>query len=136
MYEYKLFIIKKDLYKIYENNMESLFLTIKKLSKININEYSYGFSIFNQIFDIFDVKIIKSYFSHKNNKHIKNKKNKFLINDTNLEKSLLTINASNISVKTNSKLPVFFKILNYYNKYIFVVELKNNSFFWLNDQYK
>lgn len=136
MYNYCLFAIKKDIFNIYENNMSVLYKTLNKLYQCNIHELKYGLSIYNQICDHFNQIVLKNYFSSKNKKYIKNKKNKFLINDTNGETSLLYINSSCLIIKSNSKLPVFLKIINYYNKFIFVTDFNHNEYFWLNDQYK
>ena len=136
MYKYYLFIIKKEVYSAYYNNMDILFSTLRNLYYSSNNELSYGLSIYNQICDIFNKNILKDYFKNKNSKYIKEIKNKFLIKDKNGENSLINIRSSCLIIKTNSKLPIFLKIINYYNKYIFVRDFKNGRYFWLNDQYK
>ena len=136
MYKYYLFIIKKEVYSAYYNNMDILFSTLRNLYYSSNNELSYGLSVYNQICDIFNKNILKDYFKNKNSKYIKEIKNKFLIKDKNGEISLINIRSSCLIIKTNSKLPVFLKIINYYNKYIFVCDFKNGRYFWLNDQYK
>ena len=79
MNKYDIFLIKKEIYNIYEKNPQSLFKTLYNLKNMNKNDLTLGLSIYNEICDIINRKKIDKYM---NILTIKRKtKNKYLINN-------------------------------------------------------
>ncbi len=131
MRTYYLFLIKRDVNKIYKENKVNLYKTLENLYLLKKSNYKYGLSIYNQLCDYIDIKILNNYFQNKkyhryqNNYYYKYKD----------EKTLILIKKSCIIIKTNVNIPYIFKIFNYYNPYFFICDFKNKDYFWLKDNY-
>lgn len=128
MRKYYLFIINKEYKEIYINNTNVLYQTLYNLYKLRKDDLRIGFSIYNQICKTFNKKIIIKYLKEKYN--LKSKKDKFYL-ESKKEELLIKINYSCVIIYTNVNIPKIFKVLYLYNKNIFVVDFKNEDYFWL-----
>jgi len=122
MREYNLFIVKKELVYLYQNNPEILFKILYNLYKLK-RCFNYGVSLYNQLCLPFEVEIISKYLSDKYN--LENKKD-FYINGT-----LIKLKPSRVIVKSQYNLPNIIKIFNYYSHNIFVCDFNKKDYFWL-----
>ena len=131
MYEYRLFIIKDENVKLYQQNPKVLFNVLKVLfmQKENLN---LGYSLYRQLCVPFSVKLLSNYFSDKiPATKIRNHIYQIL---SFYERTRVSIQPSHILIKTNQPYPKILKIFHVYEKNIFVADFKNNLFFWLNDE--
>ena len=129
MRKYYIFIIRTEFYKIYKNNSLVLYKTLENLYKLNMNNFGYGFSIYNQLCLTFNKEVLNSYFLRKFN-HYKN--NKHYIHK---EHTIIEINKSCVVVLTKYNIPKVLKYLLYYNRYLFVCDFDTKDYFWLQNQY-
>lgn len=130
MRKYFIFIIRTDFYKVYKNNSLVLYKTLDNLYNLNLNNFGYGLSIYNQLCLTFNTDILNNYFSrkfksYKNNKH-------YIAN----EKTIIEIHKSCIVVLTGYNVPRVLRYLLFYNKYLFVCDFENKDYFWLINQYE
>ncbi|MBR1718403.1 MAG: sporulation inhibitor of replication protein SirA [Bacilli bacterium] len=134
MRKYYLFIIKKEYYNIYKDKSYVLYKIIENLYKLRAYDFSYGIKIYKKICLPFAVKVLNNYL----NKRIKHKKlnDKVIKIYSEFENTYIQINYSCIVVKSDVNMPQIMKILNIYNKNIFVVDFNNIDYFWLNDYFK
>ncbi len=124
MREYNLFIIKKDLLKVYKNDGKFLFDNLKKLFYLNYN-YNFGQYLFEQLCQNINVNVVINYFENKFN---------LKYNDLFIYKGCrIYIKYSRIIIKSKYNLPEILKIFNIYSKDIFVCDFKNNDYFFLNE---
>lgn len=131
MYNYYLFIINNNAYKLYKNNPTYLYEILNTLYRLQGNDLIYGINLYKNICDIFSVKLLNNYLKERFNTKIDN--NYIVINNRN-RTIKIKINYSRVIIKSNIKLPDILKIFNIYNKKIFVIDFKNNKYFWLNDK--
>lgn len=128
MRKYYLFIIDKNFKSIYLKNTDILYQTIRNLYTIKNEDLRFGISIYNQIFKTFNKKLLIKYLREKYN--LKSDKDKYyLVNGK--EEILIKFNYSCVIIYSNINIPSIFKILYLYNKNIFVVDFKNEDYFWL-----
>ena len=133
MRKYYLFQIRKEFYELYQNNTLALYKLLYNIYKLDKNNFSYGISLYNQLCETINVSHLKNYFQNK--KNIINKKNKYLFSSNQYyEKTIMQINLSSIIILTNVNIPCILKIINYYNKYIFICDFNNSDYFWLKDR--
>lgn len=128
MRKYYLFNIRKEFYLVYKNNSYVLYKTLENLYKLKKENLSYGVSLFNQICDRIPKKQVKNCFLE----YIKINNDKFLINETK-EESLVTIKNSCILYNTNMNYPKSMGSIYSSNMCIFVVDFKNEDYFWLDE---
>ena len=126
MNQYYIFEIKKDTYKTYKNNSDSLYKTLYNLKNINKDDIKLGLSIYNEICYTINREKIKNYLTLL--KITRNVKNKYLIN-----KNIILIRNSCIELKTDSIDKDIIYILNNYSKYLFICNFKNKYYSWLNE---
>lgn len=132
MRKYYLFIIKNDYFKTYKNNPKVLYKTLYNLYKIKQIDVTYGLSLYDNLCNVNSKKLLINYIKKKyeyemlSSKIIKLK----LPN----EKTIIQINYSCIIIITNVNVPEFFKVLNIYNKRMFVCDFINQDYFWLSEQ--
>lgn len=131
MYNYYLFIINNNAYKLYKNNPTYLYEILYTLYKLKDKDLIYGINLYKNICDIFSVKLLNNYLKERFN--VKYDKKYIVITNRN-RKTRIKINYSRVIMKTNIKLPDILKIFNIYNKKIFIIDFKNNKYFWLNDK--
>lgn len=128
MKKYYLFVIDKEFKSIYLRNTDVLYQTLYNLYKIKKDDLRFGISIYNQICKTFNKRLLIKYLKEKY--ILKGNKDKFyLIN--NKEEILIKINYSCVIIYTNVNIPNIFKIMYLYNKNIFIVDFKNENYFWL-----
>lgn len=130
MRRYYLFVIKKDYYEIYVKHPQVLYKTLENLYKLKRENINYGISLYQQICNIIDVKRLQNYFNYVNKKHIRNKY-LLVLNDENI---IFDIHYSCIICKTNKNFPSGLKVMNYYDKSIFVCDFDNKDYFFLNNR--
>ncbi len=134
MRKYYLFIIKNDYYKVYKKNPEVLYKTLYNLYKIKTNNLTYGLSLYDNLCSVNSKKLLINYIKNKyEHEFISPKIIKLKLYK---EKTFIQINYSCIIVVTSVNVPEIFKIINIYNKKIFVCDFILNDYFWLNEQIK
>ena len=126
MITYNIFSIKKEIYIIYKNNPKSLYKTLYNLNNLNKSDLNLGLSIYNEICNIINKQKITKYINLL--PITRNVKNKYLIN-----KNVIIINSSKITLKYNEINEDIIYTLNNYNKYLFACDFKNNKYYWLNE---
>ena len=129
MRKYYIFIIRKEFYKIYKNNSLVLYKTLENLYNLNLSNFGYGVSIYNQLCLTFNPEVLNNYFLRKFNNYKYNKH--FIIS----EGVIIEIHRSCIVLLTKKNVPNIMKYLLYYNKYLFVCDFDNKDYFWLENQY-
>lgn len=128
MRKYYLFNISKDFYDVYKNNSYVLYKTLENLYNLKKENISYGVSLYKQICNRIDKKNIYNLY----NDYILINYNKFLINE-NKEESVITIKNAYITYNTNMNFPPSMGNLYKINQKFFVVDFKNEDFFWLEE---
>ena len=134
MRKYYLFIIKKEFYNVYKDKSYVLYKILENLHNLRTYDFSYGIKIYKELCLPFAVKVINNYL----NKKIKHKKinEKIIKIESNFEDTYMQVNYSCIVIKTSVNIPQIMKILNIYNKSIFVCDFNNIDYFWLNNYFK
>lgn len=126
MEEYNIFSIKKEIYEIYKNNSKSLYKTLFNLKNMNKKDLKLGLSIYNEICNTIDKKEINKYIKLLPTKE--KMYNRYLIN-----KNIIIIKPSRIILKCKEIDKDIIYILNNYNKYLFICNIKNKEYYWLNE---
>lgn len=134
MRTYYLFIIKSEFYHTYLKNPISLYKTLENLYRFSLRDQKFGLTLYHQLCEMHNVSLLKNYFDQK--KFRIYKKSYVLIDSEKKEKTLLQVKPSALVVTTNKNIPNIFKLLYYYNQYIFVCDFNNKDFFWLSNQYR
>lgn len=129
MRKYYIFIIRTEFYKIYKNNSLVLYKTLENLYNLNLNNFGYGLSIYNQLCLTFNTDVLNNYFSRKFNNY---KYHKHYIKN---EHVIIEIHRSCIVILTKYNIPKIMRYLLYYNRYLFVCDFDNKDYFWLENQY-
>lgn len=127
MRKYYLFTIKKEYYEVYKKSPLVLYKTLENLYRLRKEDLNYGLTLYNQICDIIDVDRLINYFAHIKEEYINNR---YLIRLDN-ELTIFEFHYACIICKSKKNFPDVFKILNYYNKYIFVCDFSNKDYFFL-----
>lgn len=127
---YYLFIINNNAYKLYKNNPKYLYDILNTLYRIKGNDLVYGINLFNSICNIFTTKLLINYLEER---FYTKKHKEYIILKNNSELTKIKIKPSRIVIKTDKKIPNIFRLLNIYNKKIFIVNFRNGEFKWLND---
>lgn len=131
MRTFYLFKIKEDVIDIYENKEYELYKTLENLYKLKKENFYYGTSLYIQLCRLFNIDIIDSYF--KSSPRYRKNNNKYLFLGD--ESFLVEVNPSTIIIKTSVNYPSILKLINYYDKRIFVCDFENKDYFWLSDHY-
>ena len=126
METYYIFNIKKEIYEIYKKNPKSLYRILFNLKNMKKQDINLGLSIYNEICNIINKKKITKYINLLPVTKIKSKK--YLIN-----KNMIIINPSRITIKANEINEDIIYTLNNYNKYLFMCNFKKNEYYWLNE---
>ena len=122
MRKYYIFnIIDKESYYNDQDILYKLLYTMYNMQNLN-----YGIVLYNRICKIVDISCISNYLENKYK--IKRHKNKYL-----LYNHLIELNKSHIVIKSKINIPKIFNILNIYSKNFFVIDFKNEDYFWLDD---
>lgn len=129
MRKYFLFSIQKEYYDVYHKNPMVLYKTLENLYHLKKDNINFGLSLYKQICNIIDVNRLKYYFEQV---CIKKRDRKYLV-VSNKEAVVFNIYYSCIVCKTVKNYPKGLKILNYYDKYLFVCDFENKDYFFLND---
>ena len=128
MRKYYLFIIKGEYKDLYIKDSKSLYNALNNLYRLKIEDVRMGISVYNQICNLFNPDLLINYVKDKYN--LKERKNKYLLKSGN-EEILIKFNHSCVIIYTNRNIPKILKVLYLYNKNIFVVDFKNEDYFWL-----
>ena len=136
MRTYYIFEIKDEFYKLYKDGPNTLYIILRQLFLLKKQDAEYGFNIFNQLTlqqnkYLLNKNIYVKYhkemiYTKLGNEHIINN----LFKD---EISILTIKNSYIMLSTNHNYSSFFNILIDYSSNYFVVDFKNQDYFFLNE---
>lgn len=136
MRTYYIFEIKDEFYKLYKDGPNTLYIILRQLFLLKKQDAEYGFNIFNQLTNqqnkyLLNKNIFVKYhkemiYTKLGNEHIINN----LFKD---EISILTIKNSYIMLSTNHNYSSFFNILIDYSSNYFVVDFKNQDYFFLNE---
>ena len=119
MKKYYIFSINSDFYELYKKNTDVLYKTLLNLYNLDINEAHFGISVFNQLCNPINKEIVKSHF------HTKEAAFKIDYN------SFLKINPSCMILDAENDIPSDFLNLNYYEAPLFMIDFKNQNYFWL-----
>ena len=87
--------------------------------------------VYNKFCNIISKNVILNYIKNKF-EYINYSKKIIRLNSV-LEKTYIQVNYSSIIILTNVNSPYIFKILNIYNKKIFVCDFNNRDYFFLKD---
>jgi len=128
MRKYYLFNISKEFYNIYKKNSYVLYKTLENLYNLKKENISYGVSLFNKICNKIDKIYIQSLYSD----YIRINSDKYLVNEYR-EESVITIKNIYILYNTNMNFPPSMGKIYKNNKTIFVIDFKNEEYFWLED---
>lgn len=135
MRTYYLFCIKKKAYQKTKDKPKMLFILLKNMSKVKLNNYSYGLSLYKILCNNIQVNYLANYLNYRF--YITNNKRKYLfINKRLNEKTILIIRNSCIIIHTNVNFPNILNVLNIYDRRFFVVDFENKDYFWLNSYHK
>lgn len=132
MRTYYLFIIKDEYYKLYKKNNFILYKILESLYNLKHENLVFGISFYHQLCNIFASKLLENYIKEKVPYKIINKN--IIKIPSLLENTSILIEPSRLIVYTDTKYPEIFKILNIYNKKIFVADFINENYFWLSDK--
>ena len=134
MRKYYLFIIKREYFDLYNGKSYALYKMLLNLKNLRAYDFSYGIKIFKEICLPFSIKLLNNYINKKIN-HIRINK-KIIKIDSVFEETYLELNYSCVVVKTSVNIPEIMRVLNIYNKNIFVCDFENSDYFWLKDYFK
>jgi len=136
MRTYFVFKIKKEFVGLYKNNSRSLYEVFRHLYFMRKHEMSYGFNLFTQLAEKIDKYELNKaiYIRYHNDMTYSKNGNDHVINNLYKDEiSVLTIKNSYIMVSTNHNYSSFFNILIDYSSKYFVVDFKNQDYFFLNN---
>ena len=136
MRTYYIFEIKEEFYNLYYDGASTLYTILKQLFLLKKQDIDFGFTIFNQLVEKQDkYKLNKNIFIKYHKEKIYTKLgNEHIINNLYKDEiSVLTIKNSYITVSTNHNYSSFFNILIDYSSKYFVVDFKNQDYFFLNN---
>ncbi len=131
MWEYRLFIIRRENVSLFQKNQKLLYDTLKVLflQKENLN---IGYSLYRQLCIPFSVSLLCNYISDKLPcRKIEDKKYQLLSFFENTE---VDIHYSHVKIKTDKQYSEILKTFYIYQKNIFVVDFKRETFFWLTEE--
>lgn len=131
MRKYYLFIIKDEYYNKYRYSPYLLYKALYYLYKMNKYDLENGLYLYNKFCNIISKNVILNYI--KNKFEYTNYSKKIIRLNSILEKTYIQVNYSSIIILTNVNSPYIFKILNIYNKKIFVCDFNNRDYFFLKD---
>ena len=131
MRKYYLFIIKDEYYNKYRYSPYLLYKALYYLYKMNKYDLENGLYLYNKFCNIISKNVILNYIKNKF-EYINYSKKIIKLNSV-LEKTYIQVNYSSIIILTNVNSPYIFKILNIYNKKIFVCDFNNRDYFFLKD---
>ena len=127
MRKYFLFSIRKEYYDVYYKNPLVLYKTLENLYHLKKENINFGLSLYKQICNIIDVDRLKLYFEQV---CIKKKDNKYLLR-YNKETILFSLYYPCIVCKTGKNYPLGLKVINYYDRNLFVCDFENKDYFFL-----
>ncbi|MDD3392971.1 MAG: sporulation inhibitor of replication protein SirA [Bacilli bacterium] len=127
MKTYYIFLIKKDITRVYENNEKQLFKILDNLYHFRKTNLRYGITLYKQLCQIIDDKNIDNFL---NNKATLTKNSNYYFKEQN-EVSMVMLKTSCVIIKTNSEFPQLFKWLLFYNKNFFICDFENKQYYWL-----
>lgn len=128
MRKYYLFSIRREFYNVYKKNSYVLYKTLENLYNLKSENLMYGISLFNQICNRIDKTNINILFSQ----YIRINNDKYLINEGK-EETIVTIKNPYILYNTNMNFPDSMGRIYCLDKYIFVIDFKNEDYFWLDE---
>lgn len=131
MRKYYLFIIKDEYYNKYRYSPYLLYKALYYLYKMNSYDLENGIYLYNKFCSIISKNVIINYI--KNKYEYTNYSKKIIKLSSILEKTYIQVNYSCIIILTNVNNPYIFKILNIYNKKLFVCDFFNKDYFFLKD---
>lgn len=132
MRTYYIFKINKYFSYIYSNKPYKLYKMLEEIFHVNDYDMILSYKIYEQVAITFDKNEFNKYIKNKYCTcyyYLTNKLNHIYSNND--EYSKLIINNSNLKIKSNVNISIFFKdIVNYYDN-IFVCDFVNKDYFWL-----
>lgn len=131
MRKYYIFMIKDNYYQKYQYSPYLLYKALYYLYKMNKYDLENGIYLYNKFCNIIGKNVILNYIKNKFN--YKKYSSKILKLESILEKTYIQVNYSCIIILTNVNNPYIFKILNIYNKKLFVCDFQNRDYFFLKE---
>jgi hypothetical protein len=129
MHTYYLFIIKKDVMKLYYKNTYIVFKILKSLYELDRKNFVYGISVYHQICIPISVKLLSNYIIEKV-PVTKINKNTFQLLSF-FENTTFRIQYASIIVKTDQEISAIYKIFHVYHENFLVCDFQLNRYFWL-----
>ena len=117
---------------VYQNKRYRIYKILEEMFNANKQDIVLSYKLFEQVALSFNKNKINSYikYLYNDNLHYYNKVNTHIICNNN-EYTKLTINNSNIKIKTNINCPSFLDSIIDYSNNIFVCDFNNKDYFWL-----
>ena len=133
MRTYSIFNINNYFTYMYKNKPYRIYKILEELYNVKKSDIVLSYKLFEQIAYSFNKNKLNEYVKYlfKNNTSYYNRLNSHIICN-NQEYTKLTINNSNIKIKSNINYPSFLDILINYSDNIFVCDFVNKDYFWLN----
>ena len=133
MRTYYIFNINNYFTYMYKNKPYRIYKILEEMYNVKKSDIVLSYKLFEQIAYSFNKNKLNEYVKYlfKNNTSYYNRLNSHIICN-NQEYTKLTINNSNIKIKSNINYPSFLDILINYSDNIFVCDFINNDYFWLN----
>ena len=126
--KYYLFEIRNEFYNVYKKNPYVLYKTLENLHNLKNENLYYGITLFKQICE----NINKYEINLKLNQYIKINKDRYLVNEF-AEESIIEVKNTYIFYNTNLNLPNSLSNIYDKNRHIFIVDFKNEDYFWLEE---
>jgi hypothetical protein len=128
MRKYYLFVIRKDIYQIYQNKPDALFRTMRNLYQLQKEDFEYGISLYHQLCEPFDVERLERYFEEKYRLVKQQGKYRYHHN-------VMLIRPSRCIIQTQVNIPNIFIDFKCYNRLIFAIDFDNQDYFFLCNDY-
>ena len=132
MRTYYIFNINNYFTYMYKNKPYRIYKILEEMYNVKKSDIVLSYKLFEQIAYSFNKNKLNEYVKYlfKNNTSYYNRLNSHIICN-NQEYTKLTINNSNIKIKSNINYPSFLDILINYSDNIFVCDFINKDYFWL-----
>lgn len=131
MRKYYIFMIKDNYYQKYQYSPYLLYKALYYLYKMNKYDLENGIYLYNKFCNIVGRNVILNYIKNKFDYTMYS--SKIIKLNSILEKTYIQVNYSCIIILTNVNSPYIFKILNIYNKKLFVCDFQNKDYFFLKE---
>lgn len=132
MRTYYIFNVKEYFAYMYKNKPFKMYKILEEIYRTKEYDIMLTYHVFEQVASPFNKKILNEYLYHNYNfrNGYTRKGNTHIINNGR-ENSKLTINNSNIKIRTMNNYSAFLEVLNSYDDNLFVCDFNSKDYFWL-----